>query len=77
MGVLDDLKREAEAVKAQREEQQLSAEAVRELAIKTVQPRVQKLFKYFKEFQAQLEVVATENLRRTYEHPATPGQAQK
>jgi len=56
MGVLDELKREADAVKAQQEEQKLSAEAVRELAIKTVQPRVQKLFKYFKELKTQLDV---------------------
>lgn len=67
MGVLDDLKREAEAAKAQKQEQTLSAAAVRELAERTVQPRIQKLFKYFKDLKSQLDVVDAGDVLRAYD----------
>lgn len=57
MGVLDDLKQEAEKTQAERDKEQ-SAEAAQKAEIeRKLVTRVDDLYSYFKEFQKQLSVV--------------------
>jgi hypothetical protein len=57
MSFLDDLKKEAEQVKQQKDQTLTSSQAQRELVVGAVRPRLKKLYEYLKETCGQLNVV--------------------
>lgn len=65
MGLLDELKREAETVKAREEEARSSVEAERDAVLKQLRPRMHGLYGFLKELAENLSVV-NPDVRATY-----------
>ena len=66
MGVLDELKKEAETVKAQAERTRNSEQAERDAVLKELRPRVQALYTFLKEMTDHLGVVDPD-IRASYD----------
>ena len=57
MSILDDLKKQAEEVKAQQQQASDTTERRKEVVLQSVRPRMQALYKYLKETCEQLNIV--------------------